>query len=409
MLMIGRQLTAEQRLNKATVAIMGRVYALSGVMMVGERTVEDGVPTAYTNGRDERYGREFVEELNDAELRFLIMHEVYHKLYKHLTTWLDLYKQDGNVANQACDYVINLKLVDEFGTIKMDDGTPFIQMPKCGLLDDRFRGMNAKQVYDILKKENEDDDGGGKGQGEGNGKGKAGAGGGMDDHGWEDAQALSDEEKKELERDIDEALRQGALVAGKTGSGGLRDMADLLQPKIDWREVLREFITTTCQGKDYSTWRRPNRRFVASNIYMPSSVSEQIDEIVIAIDTSGSIGGRELSQFLGEISGICEQVKPHRVRILYWDTKVCADEKYDGEEVTNIVKSTKPAGGGGTDVNCVTTYMQKESIKAQAVVVLTDGYLGGSWGKWDVPVLWCILGNKSASPSVGKAVHVSFD
>ena len=400
MLMIGKQLTAEQRLAKATIAIMGKAHVLSGVMMVGERSVDENAPTAYTNGRDEKYGRKFVEDLTDAELRFLIMHEVYHKLYKHLTTWIDLYKTNAKLANQACDYVINLKLVEEFDTMRMDDGSPFIRMPKGGLLDTRFSGMNAKQVYNILKQEQDEDERGGKPQ-----KGDGEEGAGLDDHGWAEAQELSAEERQELERDIDEALRQGALVAGKTGSGGLRDLSDLLQPKVDWREVLREFITTTCQGKDYSTWRRPNRRFVSSNIYMPSSISEQVDELVIGIDTSGSIGGPELSQFLGEVQSIAQQVKPNRVRLLYWDTKVCADEKYEGDQVSDIAKSTKPAGGGGTDPRCVPLYMDEHGIKPQAVVMLTDGYVG-SWGEWSCPVLWCIVGNKSASPSVGKAVHV---
>jgi predicted metal-dependent peptidase len=181
---------------------------------------------------------------------------------------------------------------------------------------------------------------------------------------------------------------------------------DLLQTKIDWREVLREFISTTCQGNDYSTWRRPNRRFISSGYYMPSGVSEQVGELVIAIDTSGSIGGRELAKFLGEVKGICDQVKPDVVRLLYWDTEVCADERYTGVEVEQIVDSTKPEGGGGTTVECVPAYMADGGIKPQAVIVLTDGYLGGSWGQWACPVLWCIVGNANAVPDVGKYVHV---
>jgi predicted metal-dependent peptidase len=139
---------------------------------------------------------------------------------------------------------------------------------------------------------------------------------------------------------------------------------------------------------------------------MPSGVSEKVGELVIAIDTSGSIGGRELAQFLGEVKGICDAVKPDAVRLLYWDTEVAGDEKYMGAEVENIVHSTKPAGGGGTTVECVPAYMTEHAIKPQAVVVLTDGYLGGSWGDWSVPVLWCIVGgNKNIAP-VGKTVHV---
>jgi predicted metal-dependent peptidase len=404
MLMIGKQLTAEQRLQKATVKIMDRCAALTGVLMVGDRTVEDSVPTARTDGKNEEYGRKFVEDLNDAELRFLILHEVYHKLFKHLTTWLHLYKANPRLANMACDYVINLKIVDEFGTERMSDGTPFVTMPEGGCLDEKYRGMNAKQVYDALKQDEEN--------GGGQGKGKAGdgdEGAGLDAHDWEGAQEMSEEETKALAREIDEAIRQGALVAGKLGSGGLRDLDELLKTKIDWREALRDFITTTCQGNDYSTWRRPNRRYVSSGHYLPSGVSEKVEELVIAIDTSGSIGRQELAQFLGEVAGICEQVQPSRVRLLYWDTKVCADEKYDTHEIANITKSTKPAGGGGTTVDCVPKYLTENQIKPQAVVVLTDGYLGGKWGtaeQWCVPVLWCIVGDNTDTPTYGACVRV---
>ena len=401
MLMIGKQLTAEQRLSKAVVDIMGspKYVALAGVLMIGSRTVDDKTKTACTNGRDEMYGRAFIDTLTDAELRFLVLHECYHKLYRHLTTWRHLYDENARLANVACDYVINIKLTD-------DNTDGFAIMPKVGLLDAKYRGMDSAQVYKLLKDEQQDSgagEGGDPGEGDGDG---APSGTGLDDHDWEGAHEMTAEETKELARDLDEAIRQGALAAGKLGSGGDRMFEDLLQTKIDWREMLREFIATTCQGNDYSTWRRPNRRFVSSGYYMPSGVSEQVGELVIAIDTSGSIGGQELAKFLGEVKGICDQVKPDVVRLLYWDTQVCTDEKYIGAGVENIVQSTKPAGGGGTTVECVPEYMTQHGVKPQAVIVLTDGYLGGSWGTWACPVLWCIVGNKNARPDVGKYVHV---
>ena len=422
MLMIGKQLTAEQRLTKAVVDIMGnpKYIALAGVLMVGNRAVDDHVPTAVTDGKDELYGRKFIEELNDAELRFLVLHECYHKLYKHLTTWEHLYKENRMLANVACDYVINIKIADD----NKDDG--FAKMPMragkpVGVIDERFRGMDSAQVFNILKQESKQQQQQGQGQGqsggasgedEGTGIPQPGQGnrdGGLDSHDWEGAQEMSPEERNDLGRELDEAIRQGALVAGKMGSGGARDLEDLLKTKVDWREVLREFISTTCAGNDYSTWRRPNRRFVSAGVYLPSGISEQVGELVIAVDTSGSIGGRELSQFLGEVKGICDTVRPEAVRLLYWDTKVAGDERYVGPEVENLVRSTKPAGGGGTNVRCVCNYMTEHSIKPQAVVVLTDGHLGGVWGDWNCPTLWCIVGNKSATPEVGKAVHVDWE
>ena len=161
MLMIGKQLTAEQRLSKAVVDIMGspKYVALAGVLMIGNRSVDDKVKTACTNGRDELYGRAFIETLSDAELRFLVLHECYHKLYRHLTTWRHLYDDNAQLANAACDYVINIKLTD-------DNSDGFAIMPKVGLCDAKYRGMDSAQVYKLLK-DDQQDSGGGQGDGSG--------------------------------------------------------------------------------------------------------------------------------------------------------------------------------------------------------------------------------------------------
>lgn len=390
MLALNQTLTAEQRLQKAVMAIMAhdKYVGLSSVLMIGDRTVDDTVPTACTNGRDEMYGRAFVDGLNDAELRFLILHECYHKMYQHLTTWKHLYDKHAQVANAACDYVINIQLVDG------DNGEGFIKMPKVGLFDEQYRSMDTAQVfhkiYDSLP---EGDDG-------------RGVGNSLDDHGWEEAEQLSEEEKGDLEREVEEAIRQGVLVAGKLGSGGARDLEALLKPQIDWRDVLREFISTTCAGNDFSTWSRPNRKFISTGVYMPSGISQSVGELVVAVDTSASIGQHELTTFLSEIKSVCDNVRPDRIRLLYWDTKVCADETYNLTETDTLVQSTKPAGGGGTDVRCVSEYMTEHKINPQAVIVFTDGYVF-DWGTWTCPILWAIYDFERAKPDCGKVVHIA--
>jgi len=387
-LAVGTKLTAEQRLKKATVDLIGcdEFIALAGVLMIGTKKVVDGLPTACTNGKDEMYGREFVDGLSDSELRFLMLHECYHKMYKHLTTWSALSKINHKKANQCCDYVINLKLVDTESFREQ-----WIRMPEGGLLDVKYAGLNVKQIWDRIK--DEDD-------------GQGGGGGGFDEHDWEGAQELSKEEQEELAREIDEAIRQGAITAGKTESGGDRMLSELLETKQDWRELLRDFVMTTCAGKDFSTWKKVNRRYVGMDMLMPGSISEAVGDIVIAIDTSGSIGERELSHFMGEVSGICKQVNPSKVHVMYWDTAVAQHEVYLQDELDNLIKSTKPAGGGGTSVECVPEYIRDKSLNVECCVVLSDGYLGGSWGQWSHPVLWAINGNKHAKPAVGKTVYI---
>jgi predicted metal-dependent peptidase len=380
-----------------------KYVALAGVLMIGEKGIKDDCPTAYTNGRDDYYGRAFVDGLADSEFRFLILHETYHKLFKHLTTWEHLYKDDAQLANMACDYVINLMITDENRDL-------FAVMPKdaegnnIGLLDEKFRNMDTAQVYKILKQEQEENIAE-QSKGEGNG-------GGLDEHDWEGAQEMSADEQRGLAREIDQAIRQGALTAGKTGSGGNRAIDATTTPEVNWREVLREFITETCRGNDDSTWRQPSRRHLAMGILRPSGITERVGELVIAIDTSGSIGQQELTKCLSEIKGVCDTVKPESVRILYWDTKVCADELYGDVagacgSLEQLTQTTKPAGGGGTMVQCVPDYIRDNNINAQAVIVLTDGYLGGDWGAWTMPLLWGILDNKSARPTIGKTLHIN--
>lgn len=387
MLAIGKQLTAEQRLRKAVIDIIGRneFIALTGVLMIGTKIVDEKVKTACTNGRDEAYGRKFVDELSDAEFRFVVLHECYHKMYKHLTTWKHLHDVDHDKANRACDYVINLKLANtdacKEGWIKLPDGV---------LIDNSFTDMDSAKVFKLLQ------------------SGQGGSGDNynpFDEHKWDEAQEMSEQEQKDLAKEIDNALRQGALLAGKVGTGANRDLGELLDPKQDWRELLRDFVTTTCAGKDYSTWRRPNRRYVGMDILMPSAISESLGEIVLGIDTSGSIGTDDLNAFLSEIKGICDTVKPSKVRLLYWDTEVRKQEVYLQDELDGLVRATKPAGGGGTDATCVPQYLNEHGIKPECVVMLTDGYVGG-WGQWSVPVLWCILNNKRATADVGKTVHI---
>lgn len=401
-------LTAEQRLSRAVVTIMGnpRYAALAGILMIGERTVVDDHATAYTDGRDEGYSRAFIEQLNDAELRFLVLHENYHKLYRHLHIWRWMYEEDAELANMACDYVINLKLVD-------DNADGFATMTgalTCGCYDDKYRGMDAAQVYRELR---EDDPRKNlQGQGDGTGAGTTGddnTGVGQqsfDEHKWDDAKELSEDEKRELAKEIDEAIRQGALAAGKLGNGMDREMQELLQPQVNWREVLRDFVTDTCSGSDYSSYNKLNRRWVHLGIAMPSGVTERVNELTVLCDMSGSIGQREQTIMLTEVAEVCKAVRPNKLRILYWDTDVRRDEVYEMDQIEEFAKSTKPAGGGGTDIEPVARYMQEHGINPDAAIILTDGYLFGSWGQWACPTLWCILDNKSAKPPVGKTVHI---
>lgn len=407
-------ISAERKLSRCKITLMRnpKFALMSGLLMVGTTSIHETLSTARTNGRDEEYGRAFVSGMEDAEVSFVIMHECFHKMYQHLTTWKKLYDIDAKLANYACDYVINLELRE------LDPTEQFIAMPRdkktgkhMGLLDTRFKGMNSKQVFDILRKEQEEGGGGG-GQGEGSGDLSGDDSGGLDEHDWDGANALGDKEKEELARDIDQAIREGIANDKKMNGDKAGDLARrlgmLMAPKVNWREVMRNWVKNVRAGKDTSTWRRPNRRFLHEGVYMPTMVSHKMGKLVIAVDTSGSIGDAEMADFLSEVKGIAEEVTPSSVELLYWDSRVAAHETYEGGAVEMLTQSTKPRGGGGTTPSCVSSYLRDKSITPECIVVLTDGYVGADWGnEWTAPILWCIVGNSSAVPSHGSAIHIT--
>lgn len=400
----------ERKLKKVKISLMRNPkFALwSGIMMVGKTILDDNVPTAATDGRDEYYGREFVKSLPEKQLAFVVLHENLHKALRHLTTWRKLYDEDPRLANIACDHVINIMAVE------MDPQEQFIEFPKfqdgemkgkrMGMFDLKYKGMTAKQVFDLLKQEKQ----------EGGGSGGDGEGGeGFDDHDWQGSKELSKEEKKELEREIDQAIRQGMIAQQKAignGAGGLhRELGELLDPQVDWREVLREFVSSICNNKDTSSWRRVNRRFLGTDTYLPTMVGERVGSLAIGVDTSGSISGQEINRFLSEIKSIAEDVHPEKIDLIYWDSSVAAHEVYEEWDMANLVSSTKPKGGGGTDPRAMMDYMKKEKIEPECIIMLTDGMIHDWGNEWNAPIMWVICnryrqGNITAP--VGKTVQI---
>lgn len=274
----------------------------------------------------------------------------------------------------ACDYVINIELVDEG---KRSGG--FVSLPQGGLINEKFRGLNSAEVFNLLPPQPQ---GGGGGGGDGDG---------FDEHDWEGADGLNDAEKTELAKEIDQAIRQGAILAGKVGGNVDRSFTDLMSAKVDWKEALREFVSSVSQGKDDSTWRKPNRRWLQHDIYMPSTISESMGRVVVAIDTSGSIYGEVLNRFISEVASVMQNMNPEQVDLLYWDCEVAGHEVYGLNDADRMTSSTKPKGGGGTSPKCITQYMRKHKIDPVCAIILTDGYVGNDWGgQWNCPTLWTI-------------------
>lgn len=397
------------RIKRAHIAIMNhkKFCAYSGVLACGKVIITDQVPTAATNGWDVVYNPKFIEAnmRTEPELRFLVLHEATHKAYRHMSVWRALHLEDAQLANIAADHFVNLSLQDT------DANEGFVRMPAVGIQPDpKYRGWSVAMIFADLKQQQQQQPAQPQPQpGESGDQPDAGGGqsSGLDEHDWDSNPANnSPAQDQEQANEIQRALRQGEIMRKKrsaVGSGGSDGLfGDLLTPKLDWRKLLRDFITETCAGRDESTWRKPNRRYLGMDVYMPSMIGTTMTELVIGFDTSGSIfGGNEMTRFVSEIRTIIEDVKPSKVHVIYWDTEVVGHQTFD--EGQFAVQNLKIKGGGGTDGSVLFDYLRAKRITPQAIVQFTDGYVG-SWGRTDVPTLWAITSDLKAP--FGTSVHV---
>lgn len=388
--------SAVKKLEKATVDLMRHpeTCAYAGVMVMGKTTVEPNVLTACTDGVNEKYGEAFVNSLSMPKLRGLKLHETLHKVFKHTVRGVAYWKKNPKLANMAADYVANDVIVN----IK---DNKFIELPDGGLYDSQFHGWSFPEVYRYLDNEEEQCKRKGNGNGQTKGKGE-GRGQPIDEHDMESASKMTEEEMKEYVDQVNEAIHQGGLLAGRFGQKLPRSVTDTLQPQIDWQTALREFVSNIAQGNDEHTYRKFDKRLILDDIVQPGLMSEKVGDIIVAIDTSGSINNRMLSEFAAELHSICETVIPDALRVLWWDTEVRNEQMFTPDMFNDIRKLLKPAGFGGTHVTCVSDYVVKRACKADCMIVFTDGHVEDDI-KWDVmcPTLWLVTDKRDFVPPRG--------
>jgi predicted metal-dependent peptidase len=422
----------ETRVKKAHIALMKHpeTALYSGVMLMGKsEVVDDGCPTAYTDGVNKVYGRKFLERVDtEPKVRGLVLHENLHVALKQLPRGKDMFDENRKLANIAADLVVNNIIEDIKGTVN-GSSERIVALPDGAVYDPMFQNWSMREIYNYLKKNckgGKKGKGGGGGGGQSNDPADTGSGDSDDDdtitingktydlsdadeHDLTNLKDLTHGEIKEINDAIDKALREGGMLAGRMGAKVPRSISDLLEPKVDWRDALRDFVSSAIKGKDEFTWRKLNKRQLVNDIYMPSMENETIGEIVIAIDTSGSIGGQQITEFATELVSICELCSPDKVRVLWWDTDVHGEQVFSGN-YQDIASLLKPMGGGGTHVSCVNAYINKERINAECVIVFTDGYVEGDI-TWTIPspTLWMVTESKSFEPPVGKKVKFGDD
>ena len=206
----------------------------------------------------------------------------------------------------------------------------------------------------------------------------------------------------------EDAKHQGQLLSQKLagkGTGG-KDLDGIMAKRdTNWREHVRQFITEICEGDEQSRYAPPNKRMLPQGIIMPSHFTESTGELIVACDTSGSMGHLYPTVF-GEIARICENVLPGSVRMLWWEFEVVGEQVFKPIDYPNIAKLMKPVGGGGTRVTCVAEHIEKHKLKPKCVIYLTDGYIESDYRLPEFPTLFGAVDNDGFVASRGKTVRI---
>ena len=334
---------------------------------------DDMIPTAAVDGRNLYFNTQFFNAMSNKEIEFVIAHEILHMVFDHLTR-----REDRNpmLYNIACDYIVNNLLIrDRIGEkpklVECYYDTKYEGWTSEEVYDELFENaekINIEQLGEMLDEHFEWGEGpASNGEGEDGGKGKG------------KGQTLSDSEKQKIKDEIKEAMMAAAQSAGAGNVPGeiQRLIKDLTEPKMNWRQLLRQQIQSTIKS-DY-TFMRPNRKGWHTGAILPGMNFEDTVDLCIGIDMSGSIGDDQALTFLSEVKGIMEEYKDFNITVWCFDTKVYNEQHFSSDNGDDI-SDYKVIGGGGTDFVVNWNYMKDNGIEPKKFIMFTDGYPWDSWG-----------------------------
>jgi predicted metal-dependent peptidase len=383
-----------------------------GALALRLRVVPDwSVPSFAVDGTSLFYNPGFAHGLPFRQLVGIIAHEVMHCALAHHARQGD---REDRQWNEACDFAIN-------GILKHAG----FELPDDVLYDPGLDGKPAEEIYRIRYRKPDQGGGGGGGGGQGGAGGNAPpqGGGQPDKNGQNQGQGQgqgkpplstgtvqappgatqSEASRTEQENEWKAAAAQAAQAAKQAGKlpAGLEELIEQSrQPKVDWREVLRDFVKATAKN-DYS-WSRPNRRFVAQGLYLPSAYSEKVGKIGVVVDTSASVSRDELEAFRGELESVFAEVKPEAIRVIQCDAKVWADDTLDPDfdEMKFNVK-----GRGGTKMEPAFERIVEDADEYECLICMSDMELFSWPDDPGMPVLWVSTGSEGAkTPPFGDVI-----
>lgn len=337
------------------------------------------MPTAGTDGRRIIFHPDFVANHEVPELIWTLCHETLHCVFMHM---FRRGHRDPFLWNISGDVVIN-HVLHEDGITDMPKGA--IMMPDVYAKG----GGTTDGVYDALMDMAE------KQSGKGGGKGS-----GIPDQ-WDNCAdaAGSPEEQAEAQSDMAVNVHQATAIArmhGKLGSALERFIDAALKPKVDWKEVLRRFVSQ--RAKIERSYATPRRRWLAEDIYLPAMGGEMMGELLIAVDCSGSVSDKEVAEFAAEMLAIKQDVSPHKIHVVYFHHEISKYECFAFDEDLVV----KPNGTGGTAFSPIFAYAAAHDINPECCVVLTDLCCSDFGPAPDYPVLW--VSNHSDQAPWGQVV-----
>jgi predicted metal-dependent peptidase len=353
----GDSVALTRRLAKAKTSLILEHPFVGTIALNMPFILDESVPTAATNGKYVKFNPNFIDPLCDEQLKFLVAHECFHPMFEHN------YRRGERTPgrwNRACDYVINHHLTQE-GIGKFIPG---------GCLDPNLYnagGGTSDGIYNLLPDDDDDNGGGGEAYDECEDGGGSPA---------EQAQAAA-----EMKVQVAQAA-QAAKMMGKLSANMQRLVDAVLQPKVNWADVLWRFMQK-CKN-DTRTYARPSRIFAAQGLYLPSVTGESMGEFAFCVDCSGSITPQQINQAAAEVTKVFEHFRPAKLHVIYFDSEVSHADVYEPGDALDI----KPHGGGGTAFSPVFQYMTDNNIEPVACVFLTDLYCSDFGPEPDYPVLW---------------------
>lgn len=380
-------------IDKIVVARVGLLlrHPFFGNMATRMKLVDasDWLPTAATDFRNFYFNREFFEKMTPRQVEFVVAHEIMHCVYDHM---MRIETRDRQVWNIAADYCVNGLLKRE----RIGDDPPV-----KFFYDRKYDGWSAEQVYDEIYSKYDEEQLKQLGQlldehldpdGDKDGKGPQ----------------YSKEELKQIRDEIKEAMIQAAQAAGAGNVPGeiARMIKEMTEPKMNWRELLRQQIQSTIKN-DFS-FSRPSRKGQMSGAILPGCNFDTTIDVCVAIDMSGSIGDDQAADFMGEIKGIMQEFKDFKMKVWCFDTRVYNEADFDGY-TADTVDEYEVMGGGGTEFDCNWDYMKEHDINPKKFIMFTDGYPFGSWGDEDYcDTIFIIHGNDKIVPPFGSHAYYEF-